>query len=261
MVGLARPLRLMEIFVELADSLIDDFDVIDFLQRLSTRCVELLDVSAAGILLVDQHGELQAVAASDEHTRLLELFALQNCEGPCVDCCHSGDARVNIDLTDLDTTEPWARFAVRARQAGFRITHAVPLRLRDRVVGALNLFHTDRVHLRDEDVALAQAMADIATIAILQQRTLDRSSTENSQLQNALNTRVVIEQAKGILAERWNTGVDPAFVALRAYARAHQLRITELAYAIVDGRLDTILIPAPSTADVPPVIHRRRPAR
>ncbi|MEE4545964.1 GAF and ANTAR domain-containing protein [Streptomyces sp. V4-01] len=255
---MARPLRLMEIFVELADSLIDDFDVIDFLQRLSTRCVELLDISAAGILLVDQHGELQAVAASDEHTRLLELFALQHSEGPCVDCYHSGEARVNIDLTDLDTTEPWARFAVRARQAGFRTTHAVPLRLRDRVVGALNLFHTADVPLSDEDVALAQAMADIATIAILQQRTLDRSSLENSQLQNALNTRIVIEQAKGILAERWNAGVDSAFSSLRAYARAHQLRITDLAYAVIDGRLDTTLIPAPSAVDTSPAARRRR---
>jgi uncharacterized protein YigA (DUF484 family) len=248
MTAMARPLRLMEIFVELADSLIDDFDVIDFLQRLSTRCVELLDVSAAGILLVDQYGELQAIAASDEHTRLLELFSLQHSQGPCVDCYHSGAARVNIDLTDPATTENWAEFAAHAGEAGFRTTHAIPLRVRDRVVGAMNLFHTQSGRLTPEDVALAQAMADIATIAILQQRTLDRSRIENTQLQNALNSRIVIEQTKGILAERWNVSVDQAFAGLRRYSRTHQLRISDLAQAVVDGRLDTTLIPAPDTA-------------
>ncbi|WNI16421.1 GAF and ANTAR domain-containing protein [Streptomyces sp. ITFR-21] len=249
---MARPLRLMEIFVELADSLIDDFDVIDFLQRLSSRCVELLDVPAAGILLADQNGELQAVAASDEHTRLLELFALQQAQGPCVDCYRSGVARVNIDLTDPAVTKPWEAFALRAGAAGFQVTHAIPLRVRDRVVGALNLFHTDRGQLPPEDIALAQAMADIATIAILQQRTLDRSHIETTQLQNALNTRVVIEQAKGVLAERWNSDVDQAFTALRTYARFHNLRISDLAHAVIDGRLDTLLIPPPPPPPPPP---------
>ncbi|WP_331283862.1 GAF and ANTAR domain-containing protein [Streptomyces sp. H39-S7] len=242
---MARTMRLMEIFVELADSLIDDFDVIDFLQRLSTRCVELLDVSAAGILLADLHGELQAVAASDENTQLLELFTLQHAQGPCVDCYHSGTARANVDLTDPATTVQWTDFAVRAAESGFVVTHAVPLRVRDRIVGALNLFHTEPGHLADEDVALAQAMADIATIAILQQRTLDNAHLENAQLQSALNSRVVIEQAKGVLAERWNTEPDRAFATLRAYARSHNLRISDLAHAVIDGRLDTTLIPKP----------------
>ena len=245
---MARQLRLMETFVELADSLTDDFDVIDLLQRLSTRCVELLDVSAAGILLIDPHGELHAIAASDENTRMLELFSLQHDQGPCVDAYRSGHARVNIDLTDPETTEPWARFAVAARQSGFHVTHALPLRIRDRILGALNLFSAKEAYLSEEDTALAQAMADVATIAVLQQRTLDDFQMENSQLQKALNTRIVIEQAKGILAERWYTGVDQAFTGLRAYARTHQLRISDLSHAVIDGRLDTMLIPRPDTA-------------
>jgi len=252
---MARQLRLMETFVELADSLIEDFDVIDLLQRLSTRCVELLDVSAAGILLIDPHGDLHAVAASDENTRLLELFSLQHDQGPCVDAYRSGKGRVNIDLTDPDTTEPWARFAVAARESGYRVTHALPLRVRDRIVGALNLFTTTETYLSEEETALAQAMADIATIAVLQQRTLNDHQNENAQLQNALNTRIVIEQAKGILAERWYTGVDQAFTGLRAYARAHQLRITDLSHAVIDGRLDTMLIPRPAGVPAAPPVH------
>jgi len=252
---MARQLRLMETFVELADSLIEDFDVIDLLQRLSTRCVELLDVSAAGILLIDPHGELHAIAASDENTRMLELFSLQHDQGPCVDAYRSGNARVNIDLTDPGTTEPWARFAVAARESGYHVTHALPLRVRDRIVGALNLFTTKEAYLNEEDIALAQAMADVATIAVLRQRTLDDFQLENSQLQTALNTRIVIEQARGILAERWYTGVDQAFTGLRDYARTHQLRISDLSHAVIDGRLDTMLIPRPASVPAAPTVE------
>ncbi|MDJ0342315.1 GAF and ANTAR domain-containing protein [Streptomyces sp. H10-C2] len=243
MMPMAREQRLMEIFVEVADSLIDNFDVIDFLQRLSTRCVELLDVSAAGILLADPHGELQLIAASDEHTRLLELFALQSEQGPCIQCYRSGAPGINIDLTSRLTTTGWSRFAARACETGFTTTHAIPLRLRRRVVGALNLFHTEARHLNADDVALAQALADIATIAILQQRTLEQSHIENAQLQAALTNRIIVEQAKGILAERRQTSVDDAFTAFRCYARSHNLRMADVARQIIDGTFDTELIP------------------
>ncbi|MFI6335981.1 GAF domain-containing protein [Streptomyces sp. NPDC050535] len=245
MIGMARERRLAEIFVEVADSLVEDFDVIDLLQRLSTRCVELLNVSAAGILLVDAQGELQLIAASDEHTRLLELFALQHDQGPCVECYRTGAARTNIDLTRQEVTADWPRFGTRARETGYVITHALPLRLRNRVVGALNLFQTTSQRLSDDDIALAQALADVATIAILQQRTLERSHLENSQLENALTSRILVEQVKGVLAERWNTSVDDAFAAFRSYARARQLRLTELAARIMAGDFDTADIPAP----------------
>ncbi|WP_051833694.1 GAF and ANTAR domain-containing protein [Streptomyces sp. NRRL S-646] len=246
MIGMARERRLAEIFVEVADSLVEDFDVIDLLQRLSARCVELLDVSAAGILLADAHGELQIIAASDEHTRLLELFALQHDQGPCVECYRTGAARTNIDLTRREATVGWPRFAARARETGYVSTHAIPLRLRNRVVGALNLFQTTPLRLGDDDIALAQALADVATIAILQQRTLEQSHVENTQLETALTSRVLIEQVKGVLAERWNTSVDDAFAAFRSYARDHHLRLADLATRIISGGFDTADIPAPA---------------
>ncbi|MFF7950255.1 GAF domain-containing protein [Streptomyces griseorubiginosus] len=248
MIGMARERRLAEIFVEVADSLVDDFDVIDLLQRLSTRCVELLDVSAAGILLADAHGELQIIAASDEHTRLLELFALQHDQGPCVECYRTGNPRTNIDLTRPETTVAWPRFAVRARETGYMATHAIPLRLRSRVVGALNLFQTEAHRLGDDDIALARALADVATIAILQQRTLEQSHVENSQLETALSNRILIEQVKGVLAERWETSVDDAFAAFRSYARSRHLRLSEFATQIISGGFDTTEIPPPAAA-------------
>ncbi|MFC4506838.1 MULTISPECIES: GAF domain-containing protein [Streptomyces] len=245
MIGMAHERRLAEIFVEVADSLVEDFDVIDLLHRLSARCVELLDVSAAGILLADAHGELQIIAASDEHTRLLELFALQHDQGPCVECYRTGAARTNIDLARAEATTDWPRFTARARETGYVTTHAIPLRLRSRVVGALNLFQTTPQRLGDDDIALAQALADVATIAILQQRTLEQSHVENSQLETALTSRILIEQVKGVLAERWDTSVDHAFEAFRSYARARHLRLTHLATRIISGDFDTAAIPAP----------------
>ncbi len=202
-------------------------------------------MSAAGILLADAHGELQIIAASDEHTRLLELLALQHDQGPCVECYATGAARTNIDLTRAEASAAWPRFAAQARATGYVTTHAIPLRLRHRVVGALNLFQTAPNPLGDDDIALAQALADVATIAVLQQRTLEQSHVENSQLQNALTSRILIEQVKGVLAERWNTSVDEAFAAFRAYARARHLRLSDLAARIIAGDFDTGSIPAP----------------
>lgn len=231
--------RITEVFVEIADSLTDDFDIIDLLQRLSERCVELLDVSAAGILLVDQYDELQILAASDENTRLLEIFALQHDQGPCIECHRSGQARTDIDLTTTAALDRWPSFTARARRSGFARTHAVPLRLRQRVVGALNLFDQRPGTFTAADQLLAQALADIATIAILQQRTLQQSQLERVQLQTALDTRIVIEQAKGILAERWRTSMDDAFTVLRNHASSNRLRMSDLARQVVDGTIDT----------------------
>jgi transcriptional regulator with GAF, ATPase, and Fis domain len=231
--------RITEVFVEVADSLTDDFDIIDLLQRLSERCVELLNVSAAGILLADPHGELQILAASDENARLLELFALQHDQGPCVECFRSGQAHIDIDLTGRGALTRWPRFTAQARQSGFVRTHAIPLRLRQRVIGALNLFQEQPGLLDSADQLLARGLADISTIAILQQRTVHHSQLESVQLQTALDTRIVVEQAKGILAERWHTSVDDAFAVLRAHARRHHLQITGLARRVIDGTLDT----------------------
>ncbi|MFF2127396.1 ANTAR domain-containing protein [Streptomyces olivochromogenes] len=244
-----REQQLTEVFVEVADSLTDDFDVIDFLQKLSVHCMELLDVAAVGILLADENDKLHVLAASDEHTRLLELFALQHDQGPCVDCYHDGLPRINISLTDPTATTRWPQFARSARDTGFVSTNALPLRLRGRVIGALSLFRAGPAPLAEQDLTLAQALADVATIAILQQRTLAHSEAERDQLQYALNSRIVIEQVKGILAERWQMSIDEAFGIFRAYARAHNRKLSDLARAIADGTQGTDMIRAfPSRA-------------
>ncbi|MEV6757153.1 GAF and ANTAR domain-containing protein [Streptomyces sp. NPDC051214] len=228
--------------IDAVDTLVDDFDLIDFLHTLCDRCVELLDVSTVGVMLEDPHGKLQLIAASDEHTRLLELFALQHDQGPCVDCHRSGTARLNIDLTSPMETGSFPVFAARARESGFVTTHALPMRLRATVIGAMNLFDTRRQDLSAADARVAQALSDVATIAILQHRTVAHANLQRSQMHAALKSRIYIEQAKGILAERWDASVDDAFDALRRHARAHRLGLTQVCRQLIDGQLDTTAI-------------------
>jgi transcriptional regulator with GAF, ATPase, and Fis domain len=230
---------LAETFVELADTLVEDFDVIDFLHVLATRSVDLLDVEAAGLMLVDQRGRLAYAAASTEQARLLELFQLQENEGPCLDCYHSAGRVVAADLTvDSAAAGPrWPRFTPYARELGFASVYALPLRLRDRVIGALNLFAVGTAGLSESDLRTGQALADVATIGILQQRTIREGEVLATQLQSALSSRVHIEQAKGVLAERWQVNVDEAFAALRDHARRTNQRLTDLARLVATGEL------------------------
>ncbi|MFG2647831.1 GAF domain-containing protein [Streptomyces sp. NPDC048436] len=236
---MTREERLLAAVIDAVDTLVDDFDLIDFLHTLCDRCTELLDVSAVGVMLEDPGGNLQLIAASDEHTRLLELFALQHDQGPCVECHRNGAVRLNIDLTSPVQTDPFPVFAARARQAGFLVTHALPMRLREEVIGALNLFDARPQNLSAADARVAQALADVATIAILQHRTIAHANQQRAQMHAALTSRIVIEQVKGILAERWNTSVDDAFDALRRHARSHQLGLTQLCRQLIDGDIDT----------------------
>jgi transcriptional regulator with GAF, ATPase, and Fis domain len=224
---------LSETFVELTDTMVADFDVIDFLHVLTDRSVQLLDVSAAGLLLADPRGELRVVAASSEAARLLELFQLQNHQGPCLDCYRAGQPITAADLAAAE--QRWPRFAAAARQAGFAAVQALPMRLREQVIGALNLFRADAGAFAPEDVRVGQALADVATISLLHERNVRRSDILNEQLQTALNSRVVIEQAKGKLAERLGLEMDQAFSLLREYARARNLRLSDLAQAFIDG--------------------------
>ena len=225
--------QLTDAIVELADTMVADFDVIDFLHLLTRRSVELLDASAAGVLLADPRGELRLVAASTEAVRVLELFQLQTDQGPCLDCFRTGQPVAAPDLTAAG--QIWPQFAAAARRAGFGAVQALPMRLRDQVIGALNLFQAAPGGLGHEDVRVGQALADVATIGLLQQRGTRRSETLNEQLQGALNSRVAIEQAKGKLAERAGLDMDQAFTTLRAYARDRNLRLSELAQAFIDG--------------------------
>ncbi|GGO45679.1 GAF and ANTAR domain-containing protein [Streptomyces lasiicapitis] len=223
---------LAKTFVELADTLVADFDLIDFLRLLTDRCVGMLGASAAGVLLADRDGELRVMAASDEQVRLLELFQIQNDEGPCLECFRAGSPVTVPDL--LTETARWPRFAAQARLHGFGAVQALPMRLRDEVVGALNLFRTAPGPFDPVGTPIAQALADVATISLLQQRSTHRSTVLNEQLQTALNSRVLIEQAKGKLAERHNIDMEQAFTALRSYARAHNRRLSDVARALID---------------------------
>jgi GAF domain-containing protein len=228
-----REQALAETFVMLADTLVDDYDVVDLLDRLVVACVDLLGVTAAGLLLDDQKGKLAVVASSSEEARLLEIFQVQRNEGPCLECVRTGRAVIS---TDLETDRPrWPLFAPAAARAGFRSVAALPLRLRDQTIGGLNLFHNQPDPVAVAERRLAQALADVATIGILQQRSAHRSAMLAEQLQVALNSRVVIEQAKGVLAEHHGVGMDVAFAALRGYARSHNIKLTELAIAIARG--------------------------
>jgi transcriptional regulator with GAF, ATPase, and Fis domain len=228
--------RLANVFVELADTLVDEFDTVDFLQMLIDRCVELLDVDAAGLMLADQRGSLQLMASTVERARLLELFELQAEEGPCLDSFTTGGPVTNVDLAEAQ--DRWPRFSPAAVEAGFGGTHALPMRLRRQVIGALNLF-TDRQTALDEDaVAIAQAMADVATIGLLHERNLAEQTLLSEQLQTALNSRVLIEQAKGVLAARAGISVADAFTRMRTHARRDGVTLTAVAAALVEGSLD-----------------------
>jgi transcriptional regulator with GAF, ATPase, and Fis domain len=227
-------------FVELADTLVDDFDMVEFLHKLVDRCMELLDVSATGLLLGDSCDQLRVMASSAENIHLLELFQLQNHDGPCLDCYRTGAPVSHPDLSMA--TDRWPLFAPAATKSGFRTVHALPMRLRTQVIGALNLFHTEANALAPEVTQIVQAMADVATIGLIQERAQHQHDILVDQLQTALNSRILIEQAKGVLAERH--GIDPgqAFTQLRNYARNHNQRLTELATAVIDGTITTIEI-------------------
>jgi GAF domain-containing protein len=234
-VPMPREALLARTLVELADTLVADFDVVELLTRLSDRCVEVLDVGAAGLMLVSVEGDLRVVAYSSEAMRVLELFELQAQEGPCLECYQTGRPVVNRDLASVHGR--WPRFAAEALAAGFRSVHALPMRLRGAVIGALNLFRTQPGEMGQADVDAAQALADVATIAILQHRAAVEAQVLNEQLNHALNSRIVIEQAKGKVAEREGLNMEQAFVMLRHHARHHNLRLVDVAHDVIDGTL------------------------
>lgn len=231
-----REQALADTFVRLADTMVDDYDVADLLDQLVTACVHVLEVTAAGLLLDDQKGNLALVASSSQETRLLELFVLQNNEGPCLDCVRTGVAVVSDNLEE--DRGRWPLFVPAAQMAGFQSVAAVPMRLRDQTIGALALFMNVPAPIPAANRRLAQALADVATIGILQQRSLHRSQALSEQLQTALTSRIAIEQAKGVLAERNKLTMDEAFDALRRYARDHNLKLTDVATSVVAADLD-----------------------
>jgi GAF domain-containing protein len=236
-----REQAVAEMFVVLADTLVDDYDVVDLLDQLVAASVRLLGATAAGLLLDDQRGQLTLIASSSEETRLLEIFQLQNNEGPCLDCVRGGVAVTSEDLA-ADAAR-WPVFVPEALKAGFRSVAAVPLRLRAEIIGGLNLFADTPWTVSESDRQLAQALADVATIGILQQRAAHRTSVLAEQLQHALNSRVAIEQAKGVLAERNRISMEAAFEALRKHARDHNFKLSDAAEGVVRGRIEIVVTP------------------
>ncbi|WP_212846653.1 ATP-binding protein [Actinoplanes ianthinogenes] len=223
-------------FVDLSDTLVAEFDIVDFLHVLATRCVDLLSVQAAGIMIGDQRGALRLMASSSEQARLLELFEVEMSEGPCVDCYRLGAGVADPDLANPDPR--WPRFAARARQAGFRAAHAVPVRLRDENIGVLNLFSTDPGLLDPVDAQTARALANITTLGLLQHRDVEYRQVLAEQVQHAMNSRVVLEQAKGVLAEYLGLDMATAFAELRRLAARVGQRLSDVAAAVTAGDYD-----------------------
>ena len=235
MTALTREHQLLGTFVTLADSLVDDFDIVDVLQRLVDDCISLFDASAAGILLLSPSNRLEVIASTSERSELVELMQLRVGAGPCVEAATGGEV---VSVDDIDQiAHRWPAFATDARASGFSSIHAIPLRLRDSTLGSLNLFRDEAGALNAADAAAAQALADIATISILQQRLVEESELAQAQLQRALDSRVVIEQAKGYLAQMRDIDMDEAFARIRSHARSTQTRIGVGARDGLDGRL------------------------
>lgn len=233
---MTREADVVRSLVEMADTLVDDYDVVDLLTGLAGRCVTLLGASAAGVMLASPAGSLGLVASSSEAMRLLELFELQAQEGPCVDAYRSGETTGHEIL--ITGSGPWPSFTAAALEVGFRSAFAIPLRWRDVTLGALNLLSVSQEPMGDGDKIVARAFADLAALSIVQHRASAEARRLNEQLSGALTSRVVIEQAKGVLAERAGVDLAEAFSRLRSYARGNNLRLTDVALAVVDGVLD-----------------------
>ncbi len=232
---MSREAVLVRTLVELADTLVEDFDVVELLTLLADRCVEVLDVTAAGLMLASPGGDLRVMASSSEAMRLVELFEIQSDEGPCLDCFRTGKPVMNRNIGAMNGH--WPNFVPRALDSGFSSVYALPMRLRGLTIGAINLFRSTEGFLDPADVDAAQAFADVATIAILQHRATLETQLLNTQLTQALNSRVVIEQAKGVVGERAGLTMEQAFTRLRNHARNHNLRLVDVARDVVEGRL------------------------
>jgi hypothetical protein len=225
-------IALVDVFVELADTLVDEFDVAEFLDGLTERCVRVLGIAAAGLLLTEEKSPPQVAAASSERARLLELFQVEVAQGPGLDCFRTGQ---RVCVPDIPAAGRWPRFTAAAAAVGFAGVHAVPMRRRHQIVGALSFYTVEPGAVDEASVRVGQAMADMATIGLLQQRAIRRRETVAAQLRQALPSRILIEQAKGVMAERLQISVDEAFALLRRQARSQSRRLTDVAYAVVAG--------------------------
>jgi GAF domain-containing protein len=231
-----READVVRALVEMADTLVDDYDVIDVLTGLTERCVNVLGVSAAGVMLASPEGDLRLVASSSEAMRVLEILELQAQEGPCLDAFHTGEPVKHENLRA--GSGRWPSFSAAALEAGFQSVSALPLRLREQTIGGLNLFSVHVTPMDDRDLVVARAFADLATISVLQHRGATEAQLLNEQLSGALTSRIAVEQAKGVIAERAGVDMTEAFSRLRRYARTNRIRLTDVAQSAVAGTLD-----------------------
>lgn len=247
----SRERQIIRAFVDLSNELVDDYDLVEMLAQLTTNCAELLDIASAGLLLADGAGVLHLAASSSERTHQLEVFQLQREEGPCLDCYHAGEPVVVPALVAEE--ERWPQFSPAARAAGFASVHALPMRLRDTVLGTIGLFGEHEGRLDEEDLALVQALVHVVSVAIVNQKAAADLTTINAQLQHALTSRIVLEQAKGIIAHTGGVDMESAFAVVRRYARDHGRRLSDVATQLVEGDLDgeTLLQHARSVAVIP----------
>lgn len=239
MSGTSREQRVADAFVRVADTLTADFDIIDLLHTLVTECVALLDVDAGGLVIADENGDLQLVASTSEQAQLVEIMQLSAGVGPCVDAFTTGSPVTVADI--LVDGDRWPAFQEAARTQGFRAVFATPMRLRGEVLGAMNLFSVEPGGPSEADAVIAQALADIATIGILHERSIRETHILNEQLQRALESRVLIEQAKGVLAATASLDMDEAFTTLRDYARAHRMPLRDVAQQVAARTLTGIV--------------------
>lgn len=240
---------LVDALAAFADTLVSDFDITELFLRLVETCVELADADQAGLLLMNRDGDLGIAAATSESTRLVELLQLQSREGPCLDAFRSGEAVPSGPLDGEEARRRWPEFSGQAASAGFDSVVAVPMRLREIVLGTLNLFRVGPGEASEREITITRALADLATIAIVQDRVVDNARELIDQLQTALDTRVSIEQAKGILAERAKVDLSTAFDRIRTYARSNNLRLSDLSSQIISGELDTDLLLGDDSSD------------
>jgi len=235
MSNLTREQRLLQMFASLADTLVDGYDVVELLQLLVDSCMELLDTTAAAILLADATGELDVIVSTSEASRLVELIQLSAEAGPCVESFRTGSV---VSVPDIaHSPERWARFREGALVQGFTSVHAIPMRLRNTRIGTLNLLRDTIGELEPEDQIAAQAFADVATIGILHERSIRESAILTEQLEHALKSRIVIEQAKGVVAHTRGVPIEDAFTLIREYSRSHRVGISQVAAQLVDRSL------------------------
>jgi GAF domain-containing protein len=238
-----RDRLLARVFVRLADTLVDDFDIVEFLHALCADVVQLIGAETAGVMLADARGGLRLLASSEERMRVLELFELQSQQGPCLDAYRVHET---VTATVADGEKLWPDFAAYAAELGFRHMGAVPLQLRDITIGALNIFRVTDHPFADTDLEIAQAMAKVAATGLLQRRTIDDGNLVSEQLRTALQSRIAIEQAKGVLAEHLKISVDDAFERLRKHARNTNQKLTELARDVANKRVEARTFTAPA---------------